>query len=104
MSEREMTLEESRQEDRRRMAAQIRQLIEEVNGGNEVDLAEAMVMALTTSHRTLQQKFLGGVRLALHKYGNLDPNMCTDLRNESAHKWAKEVAKMPNGDLRFPLI
>jgi hypothetical protein len=104
MSERKMTLEESRQANRQRMASQIRQLIEEVNGGRPEDLAQAIVMALTTSHRTLQQSFLGAVRIALHKYGNLDPNMNTDLRNEDAHTWAKEVAKMPNGDLRFPLL
>jgi hypothetical protein len=104
MSERKMTLEASRQENRQRMASKIRELIDEVNGGRPEDLAEAFMMALTTSHRTLQQSFLGAVRLALHKYGNQDPNMCVDLRNEDAHTWAKEVAKMPNGDLRFPLL
>lgn len=78
-------------------------LIDEVNGGSPAELAEVMFEQLTRSHRTLQQSFLGTVKLTLYKYGSLEEHW-TDLRNEFAWKWAKEVSKIPNSDVRFPLI
>jgi hypothetical protein len=97
-----MKFEQARPQNRRRMTAEIRRLI----GENErpEDLAEAMVAALTTSHRALQQTFLGAVKLTLYRYGNLDPALHTDRRNQSAYKWAREVAGLPDGDLPFPFL
>jgi hypothetical protein len=43
------------------------------------------------------------VKITLHKYGSLEP-FRIDLRNEFAWKWAKEVSKIENSDVRFPLI
>lgn len=90
--------------NQKRLAGMVSALIEEVNAGKPEDLADAIVAALTQNHRTLQQAFLGAVKLAITKYGQLDQGMHTDLRNESAHAWAAEVAKIPNSDIRFPLL
>jgi hypothetical protein len=63
-------------------------------------MVDEFVTALTHSHRTLQQGFLGVVKLALLKYSS---NNC-DLRNQAAMEWAKQVASLENSDLRFPFI
>lgn len=93
-----------RKVDQERLSGMVKALIEEVNGGRPEDLADAIVDALTHSHRTLQQSFLGAVKLALDKYSKLDKDTYTDLRNECAYQWTREVAKIDNSDIRFPLI
>ena len=80
----------------------MRVLIDEVNGGSPLDLADVMVDHLTRTHRTLQQEFMSAIRLMIYKYGNLD-EVWTDLRNASAWEWAKEVSKMTDANRRFPL-
>ncbi len=90
--------------ERNRLVAMVKPLIDGVNGGNPADLADAIVEALTHNHRTLQQSFLGAFKLALTKYAALNSGMYTDPRNQCAYEWAQEVAKLPNSDLRFPLI
>jgi hypothetical protein len=85
----------SRQNDLR---VKVTELIEEVNGGSSRELADAIVAALARSHRTLQQEFMGAVKLAIHGYAGADH----DLRNEDAVKWAGKVAALENGGIRFP--
>lgn len=60
--------------------------------------AEALLDALTRQHRTDQQVFLSALKLTILKYAS---QPC-DLRNDAAVFWAKQVAALPNSDLRFP--
>jgi hypothetical protein len=92
----ERALARSRRQEE--LQAKVAQLIEEVNGGSSRELADAIVGALQRSHRTLQQEFMGAVKLAIAGYATADH----DLRNEAAVGWAKRVAAMENADLRFP--
>ena len=93
------------EEDRTAMLAdKVRPLIDAVNRGTSEELARAIVFALNRSHRTLQQGFMGAVKLAIAAYAAQDGAMWTDMRNQAAHDWAKQVAALRNGDLRFPLI
>lgn len=62
--------------------------------------ADLIFLALTSNHRTLQQKFLGAFKLALVKYARAS----CDPRNQAAVEWAQQVSELPNSDLRFPCI
>lgn len=75
-------------------------LLDAANGTNPKRLADEIVANLTSEHRTIQQSFLSAVKLALYQYANAQH----DGRNEAAVQWAKQVADLPNGDLRFPII
>lgn len=86
------------------LVASVMPLIDYINAGDPGVLADVIVAALTRSHRTLQQSFLGAVKLALHKYAGLESRMYVDPRNQAAHAWTREVDKIDNADLRFPLI
>jgi hypothetical protein len=73
-----------------------------VNGmghGSEA-IARAINEVLENQHRTIQQVFLGGLKLAIHQYAGAS----CDQRNVAAVMWAQEVAKLENSDLGFPLI
>lgn len=85
-----------------KLVDKIRELVDEVNGGSERELADAIVEALRRSHRTLQQSFMGAVRLAITDYAKAGHDF--DLRNAEAVKWAGQVAALPNSDIRFPRI
>lgn len=86
-----------RAEQQKALQAKVLELIEAVNGGPPRDLADAIVSALGRSHRTLQQEFMSAVKLAIAGYAGADH----DLRNEDAVRWAKQVAGLQNGDIRF---
>jgi hypothetical protein len=60
-----------RQQEKERQVKLLKPMIDEVNGGSPARLAEAIVDALTHSHRTLQQSFLSAVRIAITKYAAL---------------------------------
>src|SRR5215469_12145233 len=77
----------------------IHEAIDCTNGGNAKVLAAEMVKALQTEHRTLQQAFLGVIKLTLHEYAKAS----FDLRNQAAVEWAKAVDALDNSDVRFPL-
>ena len=87
-----------------RLRQLVRPLIDEVNGGDPGMLALAMLQTVANSHRTLQQAFLGAVKLFLHQYADLDKDRWFDRRNEAAGEWARAVDKIEGSDLRFPLI
>ena len=61
-------------------------------------VAEGIVRALTESHRTLQAAFIRSLREALKMYPEA---VGTDLRNEGAVAWAKEVTAI---DTHIPYI
>jgi hypothetical protein len=63
--------------------------------------AEEIVEILIHQHRTTQQQFLGVLKLAINLYAQ---QATYDARNEASVEWAREVAKLPNSDLRFPYI
>lgn len=83
------------------LQAKVAELIGEMNG-NSYKLANAITAALAQSHRTTQQTFWSGVKLAIYDYARQEN--ATDGRNQAAREWAKEVAGLENGDLRFPYI
>lgn len=65
----------------------IDQLFQELNG-NHREVATELVAHLRTEHRTLQQSFWRVVQAVACEYQRFD----SDLRNESAVAFAKEVA------------
>jgi hypothetical protein len=67
---------------------------------NEKDLLTEFVKHLDREHRTLQQNFLGMLRLIILEYSE---NTGMDARNEASKKWAKKVAEMDDG-YHFPFI
>jgi hypothetical protein len=90
----------TREEARNRFRDIVAEAIDLSNGGLSPEaMGTAIADVLSTAHRTLQQQFVGGMKVAIHKYAATS----TDLRNEAAVKWAKEVAALPNSDLRFPM-
>lgn len=100
MTNDEITRALARSTKQEALQVKIRDLIEEVNGGSERDLADAIVGALSRSHRTLQQSFMGAIKLAIHGYAAQED--MTDLRNEEARRWSREVARLKDSDMRFP--
>ena len=70
--------------------------------GNKDALAEQLSEVRRLSHRTVQQAFFAVLKSVIEDFAAVDAG-CTDLRNEAAHKWAKEVAKVGK-DIYFPCI
>jgi hypothetical protein len=75
--------------------------LDAANGMRSEAIAKVIVEALEEEHRTIQQVFLGGVKLAIRRYADYARY---DQRNEDAVKWAKQVAELENSDLPFRTI
>lgn len=78
----------------------IHEAIDVVGEGSIAVQAEQLFEALIHQHRTTQQQFVGVLKLAINLYAS----STYDERNRAAVEWAREVAQLPNSDLRFPYI
>jgi len=66
--------------------------------GGEADVIQGMTEALQYSHRTLQQSFISCFVGTMVNYAEFR----TDVRNQDAVQFAKNVSKMDN--IHFPFI
>ena len=66
-------------------------------GNKSEDIGAGIAEGLMRSHRTLQQSFISSLQKALVLYAESN----TDLRNEGAVAWAKQVAQL---DINTPFI
>jgi hypothetical protein len=74
----------------------IDQLFRDLNGAHR-DVADTLIAHLRTEHRTLQQSFWRVIQTVAREYQKFD----SDLRNESAVAFAKDVAGI---DRPLPLL
>jgi len=65
----------------------VKVIIDELNGGNRHEVAGAILEAVSTSHRTLQQDFWSSILSAQLRYAD----NAHDLRNEAAVQLAQAV-------------
>lgn len=72
-------------------------LINHTNGCDPEMFADALFDLMLSTHRTLQQNFIKSLAAFIDKMKDMD----TDLRNEAAVKWCKEVSKV---ERCFPFI
>jgi len=73
------------------------------------NIRQAFQIALSQEHRTIQQSFMGALKLTIEDYATLRFDQhCYDARNELAVLWAHEVqslnTKLGHEGQRFPLV
>ena len=86
-----------------KVKAAVQTILDEANGGNQKDIALAIVDTVRSDHRTLQESFWSAMLLAQIMYADSRH----DLRNEAAVKLAglvKQLAIDNNMDMGLPRI
>jgi hypothetical protein len=85
------------------VVAAIQTILNEGNGGNRHEIADAILEAVRCDHRTLQQNFWSVILQAQIKYADQG----FDGRNAAAVEFAKAVKELAikmNMDMGFPYI
>ena len=85
------------------VAGAVELILDELNGGNRKEIADAIFTALRYEHRTLQQAFWSVMLQAQFQYADMNH----DGRNEEAvrvAKLVKELAEKNNFDMGLPYI
>jgi ABC-type Zn uptake system ZnuABC Zn-binding protein ZnuA len=69
------------------------------------NFVNALLSCVVQDHRTLQQSFFSAIFSLIEKYGNLEENYYSDLRNEASLKACKKIAKfIKDENIYLPLI
>lgn len=90
--------------DSEKLQEMVNQLADMVNnmGFDYLKGAETIAETLVKKHRTLQQNTLRLIAQVIKKYSELiETRYKTDLRNEAAAEWAKQIAET---NCYFPFI
>lgn len=69
-------------------------LVNGVNGGNAEAIADGLMLALTSDHRTLQQSAIRAIIQFLQRYATLEFPSGIDGRNMAAVELCKEISKV----------
>ena len=72
-----------------KVAGAIASIADVLNGGDQKDVVEGMLLGLRTTHRYIQGQFWQGMLEFIKQTGDLDTGMNFDGRNE----WTKDLCK-----------
>lgn len=75
---------------REELAEKVMEVVSSANSFHEEDLAQIMFLALSKSHRTIQQNFFRAFSILIKKM----KDMPVDARNEAAVEWCKKVSEI----------
>jgi hypothetical protein len=82
---------------REELSTKVMEVVSSANSFHEEDVAQTMFLALSKSHRTIQQSFFRAFSILVNKM----KDMPVDARNEAAVEWCKKVSEI---ETNFPRI